>query len=109
MNSIIETPNKFRTAHREETLRDLIDLVKIPSISTSDEHVSDIHKAAEWIADYLRKMGATDVQIMPTDGHPVVFGEMKAAKSGSDQTVLVYGHYDVQPSEPLELWKSEPF
>jgi acetylornithine deacetylase/succinyl-diaminopimelate desuccinylase-like protein len=108
VNSIIESQINFAHAHREETLRDLMDLVMIPSISTSAEHTGDIQKAAEWIADYLKKMGASSVQIMPTGGHPVVYGEMKADK-GSAQTVLVYGHYDVQPPEPLDLWISEPF
>ncbi len=108
MNSIIQTQISYASRHREETLQDLMDLVKIPSISTSPEHNGDIQKAADWIADYLRKMGATDVKIMPTGGHPVVYGEMIGA-AGSDQTVLVYGHYDVQPPEPLELWKSDPF
>ena len=108
MNSIIEAQINFARSHREEILQDLMDLVKIPSISTSPEHNGDIQKAADWIADYIRKMGATGVKIMPTGGHPVVYGEIKAA-AGSDQTVLVYGHYDVQPPEPLELWKSDPF
>jgi acetylornithine deacetylase/succinyl-diaminopimelate desuccinylase-like protein len=108
MQERINKQINYAHTHYEETLRDLKELVRIPSISTSAEHTPDIQKAAEWMADYLRQMGATGVQIMPTGGHPVVFGEMKSSNP-SAQTVLVYGHYDVQPPEPLELWESEPF
>jgi acetylornithine deacetylase/succinyl-diaminopimelate desuccinylase-like protein len=94
--------------HRDETVQILKELVSIPSISTSAEHETDIQRAAAWIADRLTKMGGKGVRIMRTKGHPIVYGELFSDKP-STQTVLVYGHYDVQPPEPLELWDSDPF
>jgi acetylornithine deacetylase/succinyl-diaminopimelate desuccinylase-like protein len=108
MSSTLEKQISFAHTHHVDTLNDLMELVRIPSISTAPEHDADIQKAAAWIAEYLRKMDVQNVQIMPTGGHPVVFGELKAAKP-TEQTVLIYGHYDVQPPEPLELWECDPF
>ena len=80
----------------------------IPSVSTEPEHKEDITRAAEWVADQLRSLGMENVKIFPTDGHPVVYGE--SLKAGIDvPTVLIYGHYDVQPAEPLAKWDSDPF
>lgn len=94
--------------YRQVFLKNLEDLVSIPSVSTSPEHKPDMQRAAEWIAGVLRRLGMENVQVMPTTGHPVVFGECLEAGKGAP-TVLIYGHYDVQPVEPLELWKSGPF
>ena len=89
-------------------LSELQELVAIPSISTSPEHKADVARAAEWIAGKLRSLGMENVQVMPTGGHPVVFGEW--LKAGADKpTVLIYGHYDVQPVDPIELWDGDPF
>jgi len=89
-------------------LDDLKDFVSIPSISTDPNAKADMLRAAEWVADQLRRLGCQNVQILPTAGHPVVYGEILAAGAGKP-TILVYGHYDVQPAEPLELWNSPPF
>ncbi len=89
-------------------LDDLKDFVSIPSISTDPNAKADMLRAAEWVADQLRRLGCQNVQILPTAGHPVVYGEILAAGAGKP-TILVYGHYDVQPAEPLELWDSPPF
>jgi acetylornithine deacetylase/succinyl-diaminopimelate desuccinylase-like protein len=89
-------------------LDDLKDFVSIPSISTDPNAKADMLRAAEWAADQLRRLGCQNVQILPTAGHPVVYGEILAA-GASKPTILVYGHYDVQPAEPLELWNSPPF
>ena len=89
-------------------LDELKDFLAIPSISTSPEYAPDVRRAAEWVAGQLHALGMDHVQIMPTEGHPVVYGEQ--LKAGKDApTVLIYGHYDIQPVDPLELWTSDPF
>jgi acetylornithine deacetylase/succinyl-diaminopimelate desuccinylase-like protein len=94
--------------NRERFLADLKELVAIPSVSMQDEYKDDIARAAEWLANHLTKLGMEKVQVLPTDKHPVVYGEwMKAG--GNAPTVLIYGHYDVQPVDPLELWKTPPY
>lgn len=94
--------------NRENFLHNLEELVSIPSVSTAPEHQPDMQRSAEWIAGVLRRLEMTNVQVMPTAGHPVVYGEYLEAGKGVP-TVLIYGHYDVQPIEPLDLWKSGPF
>ncbi len=89
----------------EEALKDFL---RIPSVSTLPEHKEDMQRAAEWLSSQLEQLGFDQVAILPTAGHPVVYGEhMKAGASAP--TILFYGHYDVQPADPLELWESEPF
>lgn len=95
-------------SNRDRFLNELKEFVNIPSISTLDENKADVQRAAEWVASQLRSLGMNKVQIMPTPGHPVVYGEwMGAGKSAP--TVMIYGHYDVQPVDPIELWESDPF
>ncbi len=89
-------------------LDQLIELLRIPSISTLSEHRADMERAAGWLADEMRRIGFHQVAVMPTGGHPVVYGEWLGAGEGAP-TVLVYGHYDVQPVDPLDLWDSPPF
>ncbi|HND50473.1 MAG TPA: M20/M25/M40 family metallo-hydrolase, partial [Anaerolineales bacterium] len=99
---------EYVRSNSERFLNELKDLVSIPSISTLDENKSDVQRAAEWVAGQLRSIGMDNVKIMPTALHPVVYGEwMGAGKSAP--TVMIYGHYDVQPVDPLELWTSDPF
>ena len=86
---------------------ELFDLLRIPSVSARSEHNADTARAAEWVANSLRTIGLT-VAVHGTKGHPIVVGEWRQAPPGA-QTVLIYGHYDVQPAEPLELWSSPPF
>lgn len=94
--------------NRERFLAELKSFVAIPSISTTDEHKTDMQRGAEWVSGQLRALGMERVQIMPTGGHPAVYGEWLGA--GMDApTVLIYGHYDVQPPDPLELWDNAPF
>lgn len=94
--------------NRERFLNDLIDVLKIPSISTDAEFNNDMRRAAEWMANTLKRLGMENVEVMPTDGgHPVVYGDY--IKKPGAPTVLVYGHYDVQPADPLELWETGPF
>ncbi len=102
--------NALEYAHQNNGrfLDELIEFLAIPSISTSPENNADVQRCAEWVAAQLRSLGMDNVQILPTGGHPVVYGEQ--LKAGKDApTVLVYGHYDVQPVDPLELWTSDPF
>ncbi|NPA89934.1 MAG: dipeptidase, partial [Chloroflexi bacterium] len=76
--------------------------------STTPEHAADMARAAEWLADYMRDMGLEHVQIIPTAGHPVVYASYTTQRPNAP-TLLVYGHYDVQPEDPRELWHSDPF
>ncbi|MGE5377081.1 MAG: M20/M25/M40 family metallo-hydrolase, partial [Bacteroidota bacterium] len=87
---------------------ELIELVRIPSISIEPEHNQDIQRAADWLAEKLRGMGVEHAEILPTSGHPVVYGDWLHG-GPSTPTVLIYGHYDVQFPQPLEDWKSDPF
>jgi acetylornithine deacetylase/succinyl-diaminopimelate desuccinylase-like protein len=92
---------------REEHLNELKEFLRIPSVSTQSEHKPDIEKTAHWVAEKLRAAGLENVEIEPTKLHPLVYGE--SLRAPGKPTVLVYGHYDVQPPEPLELWTSPPF
>lgn len=99
---------EYAQENRDRFLEELIDFVSIPSISTDPGSKPDMQRAAEWVAQQLRYLGMQSVEIFPTQGHPVVYGESLGAGPGKP-TVLIYGHYDVQPPEPLELWQSPPF
>ena len=98
---------EYQEQHKDRFLNELLDLLRIPSVSAKSEHKEDMIKCAEAMRERLLEAGADTVTIYPTEGHPIVYGEkiIDPAKP----TVLVYGHYDVQPAEPLELWKSGPF
>lgn len=99
---------EYAADNKQKFLDEMAELIAIPSISTNSEAVPDIERAAEWLKTKLIALGFEKVKIMPTDGLPVVFGEHMQA--GEDApTMLVYGHYDVQPADPLDLWDSEPF
>lgn len=99
---------EYAHQNRDKFLDELKEFVAIPTISTLDENKADMQRGAEWVAVKLRSIGMDQVQIMPTGGHPVVYGEWMGAGKGAP-TMLVYGHYDVQPVDPIELWTSEPF
>ncbi|WP_410771897.1 dipeptidase [Fontibacillus sp. BL9] len=92
---------------KDAHLKELCELLTIPSISALSEHKADVLKAAEWVADSLRRAGMENVEVHPTAGHPVVTAEHLHAPG--KPTVLVYGHYDVQPVDPLNLWDTPPF
>src|SRR5574341_323843 len=98
----------YARRHHDRFVEQLLELLSIPSISTLPEHRTDVERAAGWVAADLFQSGLQNVEVFPTAGHPVVFGEW--LRAGADApTVLVYGHYDVQPVDPLELWESPPF
>jgi acetylornithine deacetylase/succinyl-diaminopimelate desuccinylase-like protein len=94
-------------AHDQRLHDDLFAFLRIPSVSARSEHKADVAAAAAWLHGHLARIGFT-TETIPTDGHPVVLGEWRKAPAGAP-TVLVYGHYDVQPPEPLELWTSPAF
>jgi acetylornithine deacetylase/succinyl-diaminopimelate desuccinylase-like protein len=97
----------YFSANRPRIERELFDFLRIPSVSAKSEHNGDTRRAADWLSASMSKAGLT-TEVMPTPGHPVVLAEWRGA-GPSKPTVLVYGHYDVQPAEPLELWTSPPF
>ena len=101
------TMKAYIEKNRERFFDELFSLLRIPSISSSSEHKGDMYKCAQRLAELLREAGADGADVYETTGHPVVFGSRKV--EGAVGTVLVYGHYDVQPVDPLELWKSDPF
>ena len=86
---------------------ELFEFLRIPSISARSEHTPDTRRAAHWLADKLGGIGFTSA-VHETPGHPVVLAEWRKAPAGAP-TLLIYGHYDVQPAEPLELWTSPAF
>ena len=93
--------------HRERFIRDLKEFLRIPSISGLSDHRPHVHQAAEWIEARMAGAGIESVHIMPTGGHPVVYGDWLHAPG--KPTVLIYGHFDVQPVDPLDLWENPPF
>jgi acetylornithine deacetylase/succinyl-diaminopimelate desuccinylase-like protein len=97
----------YQAQNKDRFLNELLELLRIPSVSAKSEHKPDMQKCAEAVKARLLEAGADKVEIYPTDGHPLVYGEKMI--DPSKPTVLVYGHYDVQPAEPLELWNSGPF
>jgi len=101
------TPTDFARAGRDAALARLFDLLRIPSVSTDPTHAPDVRHAAEWLAERLRQAGADTVRVDPTAGHPVVYAERIVAPGAP--TALVYGHYDVQPPDPVDLWTTPPF
>jgi acetylornithine deacetylase/succinyl-diaminopimelate desuccinylase-like protein len=93
--------------NQECYVRELAELVAIPSVSTDPAHAADVRRAAEWVAARLRRAGDLDVEVWETPRHPAVFGRWNGAPGAP--TVLVYGHFDVQPVDPIEAWDSPPF
>jgi len=99
---------EYAQAHQDDNLDHLFELLRIPSISTSVEHRDDILRAGDWLVTRMREIGLSRAETMPTAGHPVVYGEWMGAGPGAP-TVLIYGHYDVQPTDPDEEWTRPPF
>ena len=98
---------EYIESKREDNLNELKEFLRIPSVSAKCEHKPDIEKAANWVADKLRAAGLENIRITPTKMHPLVYGE--SLRAPGKPTILFYGHYDVQPAEPLELWTSPAF
>lgn len=94
-------------SNKDRYLSELKDFIAIPSVSSQSQHNADMQRCAEWVANQMKTVGMQNAQIMPTPGHPVVYSEWLGAPG--KPTVLFYGHYDVQPVDPLNLWTSPPF
>ncbi len=103
----MKATQQFIAQNQPRFLEELMDLLRIPSISADSAYKQDVMHCADWVAEKLRAAGADKVEVCPTKGFPIVYGEkiIDPAKP----TVLVYGHYDVQPAVPLELWETPPF
>src|SRR5262245_22706753 len=98
---------EYQEKNKDRFLNEMLDLLKVPSISAKSEDKADMKKTADLVMQRLKEAGADKAAVMPTEGHPVVYAEKII--DPSKPTVLVYGHYDVQPPDPLDLWKSPPF
>ena len=104
MNSALN----YAAQHAQRFVDQLFELLRIPSISTDPAYKEEVQRAAEWVAEDMRRIGLDDVQIIPTAGHPLVYGQW--LKAGPDKpTLLIYGHYDVQPAAIADGWTSNPF
>lgn len=97
----------YLAEHAASSVEELVDFLRIPSISSLRDYLPDVERAARWTADRLAAAGIDNVQVLPTAGHPVVYGDWLHA--GGAPTVLIYGHFDVQPADPLNLWTTPPF
>jgi acetylornithine deacetylase/succinyl-diaminopimelate desuccinylase-like protein len=100
-------PQDYATAHKDDILAELVAFASIPSVSTDPAYAEHLKAGAEWVADRMRRAGLENVKINPTEGHSIVTCDWLHAKGAP--TILIYGHYDVQPPDPLEKWKSPPF
>src|SRR5258706_8572281 len=103
MDNVID----FINVNRDRYLEELKALLAIPSISALPEHAGDVKRCADWCADEMRRIGLQNVKLVDTPGNPVVYGDWLEAEGAP--TILFYGHYDVQPVDPLDLWTSPPF
>ena len=104
----MENDQKYLTKNRDNFNKDLLDFISIPSIAALPEHAEDVQRAAVWLKDRMFKAGIENVEIMDTGGQPAVYGDWLHA--GSDKpTALIYGHFDVQPEDPLDLRNIDHF
>lgn len=97
----------YLQTHQSRFLSELLDFLRIPSVSALSEHAADVQQTADWVAERMKAAGIPDVCCLPTGGAPVVYGEWLQAPG--KPTILIYGHYDVQPVDPVELWTDPPF
>ena len=94
-------------ANETRFVDELMEFVRIPSVSALPQNAGDMHTCAEWLANHLGRVGLRRVSVIPTRGHPLVYAEWLHAPGRP--TVIIYGHYDVQPADPLDQWSSDPF
>ena len=103
----MEKAKQYSEQNKDRFLSELLELLRIPSVSADSKHKADMVRTAEFVKASLENAGADKVEICQTGGHPIVYGEK--IMDVKLPTVLVYGHYDVQPPDPLDLWQSPPF
>src|SRR5690554_890229 len=106
-NKVMKKAQEFILENKQRFLDELFNFLKIPSISADPQYKDEVKKAAEWVANNLKEAGAENIEVCETAGHPIVYGEKIIDKNLP--TILVYGHYDVQPADPIDLWDSPPF
>jgi acetylornithine deacetylase/succinyl-diaminopimelate desuccinylase-like protein len=106
-DSMASSAVNYARENQQKFLGELKDLLRIPSVSTAPEHKKDVRRAAMFVADDMRRIGLENVEVIPTKGHPLVYGDWLHAPG--KPTVLCYAHYDVQPPDPLNEWLSPPF
>jgi acetylornithine deacetylase/succinyl-diaminopimelate desuccinylase-like protein len=100
--------SEYFEKNKKRFLEELIDFLRIPSVSNEENHKPDVVKAAKWLESHLNGIGMENVKIYETEGHPIVYADWLNAGKNLP-TILIYGHYDVQPTDPLDLWTSPPF
>lgn len=103
----MSTWQTYLAQNKDRYLEELIDFLKIPSISSLPEHMDDVVQAGQWVAERMAQAGIENIEMLPTAGHPVVYGDWLHAPDAP--TILIYGHFDVQPVDPLDLWDAPPF
>src|SRR4026207_2595602 len=103
MNQVVD----FINVNRDRYVDELKQYLAIPSVSALPEHAADVRRGAEWTSDEMRRIGLENVRLIETPGYPVVYADWLHAEGAP--TILFYGHYDVQPVDPVDLWESPPF
>jgi acetylornithine deacetylase/succinyl-diaminopimelate desuccinylase-like protein len=103
----VRRPLFYARANRSRFLKELKEFVRFPSVSVEPQHAGDVKKCALWLAEHLSKIGPARAQLIPTGRHPIVYGQWRGALQGP--TILIYGHYDVQPVDPVREWATYPF
>jgi len=98
---------EYLSSRFDKDVEELVEFLRIPSVSAQSQHREDVSRAARWLAEHLSRMGMKDARVLPTAGHPIVYAEW--IDDPAKPTALIYGHYDVQPVDPLPLWQSPPF
>src|ERR1700691_2798128 len=104
----MQTVLEFLERNKDRFVTELCDYVRFPSVSAQPAHRGDVAACAQWLAGHCRKIGL-ETRICETEGHPIVLAKTPRSQNSKKPHFLIYGHYDVQPPEPLELWKSPPF
>ena len=102
-----EAINEYIEQHKDRFLEELVELLKVPSVSADPAYKGEVQACANLVCDSLLEAGVDHAEVCTTAGHPIVYGEKII--DPSKPTILVYGHYDVQPADPIELWDSPPF
>src|SRR5687768_16864007 len=106
-STLMSSWQSYLNDNQSRFVEEMLDFLSIPSISSLPQHAGDVQAAGEWVAKRMQAAGIENVEILPTGGHPVVYGDWLHAPG--KPTVLIYGHFDTQPVDPEELWKRPPF